>query len=239
MVSRKPIVALALIGVLLLAAVGPAAAHGWQTTVEQGPMELGVSSSPEAPVAGMQTEFSARIADNDPAGDEDRLDWGGVTNQTVEIHIRGPNEFHDHVKAQIPEDDAHFQWTYMFPEEGTYTMAVVTELEGEEYAFEFQRNVSLIPSEAKGEKLDHLSEEVHGVNENVNSVDDGVGQVQENVDSLQTQVDSLQTQVEDLQTQLEENRQADASESGLPGAGISAVIVAVTGALAFVAGRRS
>lgn len=46
MVSRKPIVALALIGVLLLAAVGPAAAHGWQTTVERGPVELGVSSSP-------------------------------------------------------------------------------------------------------------------------------------------------------------------------------------------------
>jgi len=64
-----------------------------------------------------------------------------VTNQTVEIHIRGPNEFHDHVKAQFPEDDAHFHWTYMFPDEGTYTMAVVTELEAEEtfeYTFEVE-----------------------------------------------------------------------------------------------------
>jgi hypothetical protein len=239
MVSRTSIVALALTGVLLLAAVGPATAHGWQTTVEQGPMELGVSSSPETPVAGMQTDFSARIADNDPAGDDDRLDWGGVTNQTVEIHIRGPDDFHDHVKAEIPEDDAHFHWTYMFPDEGTYTVAVVTELEGEEYAFEFQRNVTLIPSEAKGENIEHLSEEVHGVNENVNSVDDGVGQVQEDVDSMQTQVEDLQTQVEDLQTQLEEDQQADASNSGLPGAGITAALVAVIGALAFVVGRRS
>ncbi|MDH5020906.1 hypothetical protein [Halobacterium rubrum] len=217
---------------MLLAAVGPASAHGWQTTVEQGPMELGVSSSPATPVGGLQTEFSARIADNDAAGDEDRLDWGGVTNQTVEVHIRGPNDFHDHVKTQIPEDDAHFEWTYMFPDEGTYTMAVVTELEGEEYAFEFQRNVSLIPTEAKGERVEHLSEEVHGVNENVDSVG-------EDVSSVQTQVDDLQTQVDELQTELEDTREAEASNSGFPGTGISAAVVAVTGGLAFVAGRRS
>lgn len=232
MVSRKSIVAIGLVGVLLLAAVGPASAHGWQTTVKQGPMELGVSSTPESPVAGMQTEFSARIADSDPAGDENRLDWGGVTNKSAEVHIKGPNEFHDHVKVQIPEDDAHFHWTYLFPEEGTYTITVVTELEGEEYAFQFQRNVSLIPTEAKGEHMEHLSEEVHGVNKNVDSVN-------ENVDSLETQVDDLQTQVDDLQTQLDESQEQEASNSGLPGTGISAAIVAVTGGLAFVAGRRS
>lgn len=230
MVSRKSIVAIGLVGVLLLAAVGPASAHSWQTTVEQGPMELGVSSTPESPVAGMQTDFSARIADSDPAGDEDRLDWGGVTNKSAEVHIKGPNEYHDHVKVQIPEDEAHFTWTYMFPDEGTYTMTVVTEIEGEEYAFEFQRNVSLIPTEAKGERVEHLSEEVHGVNENVDSVGEDVG-------SLETQVDDLQTQVEDLQSQLEESQEA--SNSGLPGTGISAAVVALTGGLAFVAGRRS
>lgn len=233
MVSKRSTVALALVAVLLVGAVAPVAAHSWQTTVKQGPMELGVSSSPESPVAGMQTEFSARIADEEPAGDDDRLDWGGVTNRTVEVHIRGPDGYHDHVKAEIPEDEAHFHWTYMFPKAGNYTMTAVTEIEGQKYAFEFQRTVTLLPAKATGEKMAHLSEEVHSVNKNVDSANEEIKHVHEKVDSLQKQVDSLQQQIENA------NSQEQVSNSGLPGMGISAAIVAVIGAAAFVAGRRS
>jgi hypothetical protein len=255
MVSRKPIVAIALVSVLLLGAVGPVAAHSWQTTVTQGPMELGVSSSPETPVAGMQAEFSARIADENPEGDEDRLDWGGVTNRTVEVHIRGPDGYHDHVTAEIPEDDAHFHWTYMFPTEGNYSIAVVTEIEGQEYAFQFQRNVALLPAKATGEEMEHLSEDVHAVNENVESVGEDVEATNEKVESLQTQVDDLESQVESLQTQIEdvessshndevENQESNSHEEENaaaalgPGFGVTAAFMAVAAIVAFVAGRR-
>jgi hypothetical protein len=228
MVSRKPIVAVALVSMLLIGAVGPVAAHSWQTTVTQGEMELGVSSSPETPVAGMQTDFSARIADESPEGDENRTDFGSVTNRAVEVHIRGPDGYHDHVATEIPEDEAHFAWTYMFPTEGNYTMAVVTEIEGQEYAFEFQREVTLLPAEATGEEMEHMSEEMHGVSEDV-------GETNEKVDSLQTQVEELQTQLEE---QNESDHEEESANNQIPGMGIGAALSAAVGAVAFVAGRR-
>lgn len=232
MAHSKTLAALAIVGILLVGVVGPAAAHGWQTTVTQGPMELGVSSSPETPVAGMETEFAARIADDDPAGDEDRLDWGGVTNKEVEIHVRGPDEYHDHVTVEIPEDDAHFHWTYVFPTEGTYSIAVVTELEGEEYAFQFQKNVTLLPAEATGEEMEHLSEDVHAVNENVEETN-------EKVDSLQTQVDELESQLDTLQSQLEAQQSNNQdSTAQAPGFTVTAALMALAALVAFAVGRR-
>lgn len=205
-------------------------------------MELGVSSSPETPVAGMQTEFSARIKDANPEGDEDRLDWGGVTNRTVEVHIRGPDGYHDHVETEIPENEAHLHWTYMFPTDGNYSIAVVTEIEGQEYAFQFQRNVTLLPAKATGEEMEHMSEEVHGVSEDVSATNEEVKHVHEKVDSLQTQVEELNGQVDSLQQQLEEQNgsthEQESTNNQLPGMGIGAALAAVTGAVAFVAGRR-
>jgi outer membrane murein-binding lipoprotein Lpp len=238
MVSKKPLVALALASILLLGVAGPVVAHGWQTTVTQGPMELGVSSSPETPVAGMQTEFSARIADEKPGGDADRLDWGGVTNRTVEIHIRGPDGYHDHLTTEIPEDEAHFHWTYMFPTEGTYNIAVVTQIEGQEYAFQFQKNVTLLPAKATGEEMEHLSEEVHTVNENVNAANEEVKHVHEKVDALQTQVEELGGQVDSLQQQVEQEQSDGTTNAQLPMMGISVALAAVAGVGAFVVGRR-
>ncbi|MDG5777167.1 hypothetical protein VB773_12350 [Haloarculaceae archaeon H-GB2-1] len=183
----------------------------------------------------MQTEFSARIADENPEGDEDRLDWGGVTNRTVEVHIRGPDGYHDHIKTEIPEDEAHLHWTYMFPTDGNYSIAVVTEIEGQEYAFQFQRNVTLLPAKATGEEMEHMSEEMHGVSEDVSETNEKVG-------SLQTQVDELSSQVNSLQQQLEEQEEStheqESTNNQLPGMGIGAALAAVTGAAAFVAGRR-
>lgn len=228
-------VAIAVVGIMLVGAAGPAVAHSWQTTVKQGPMELGVSSSPETPVAGMQAEFSARIADDDPAGDADRLDWGGVTNQSVEVHIRGPDDYHDHVKAEIPEEEAHFHWTYVFPTDGTYSIAVVTELEGQEYAFQFQKNVTLMPAKATGEEMAHLSEEIHTMSEDVESTN-------EKVDSLQSEVEELNSQVSSLQSQLENQAASDhddgTSQAQLPGFTALTALMAVITVLAFVAGRR-
>jgi peptidoglycan hydrolase CwlO-like protein len=237
MATRKPILAIAIVVVMLISVVGPAAAHSWQTTVTQGPMELGVSSSPEGPVAGMQAEFSARIMDEDIEGDDDRLSWGGVTNQSVEVHIRGPDGYHDHVTAEIPEEDAHFHFTYMFPTDGNYTIAVVTELEGEEYAFEFQRTVDLIPAEATGEEMEHMSEEVHHIGEDTSDTNDQVKDVHSKVDSLQGQVDDLNSQVDSLESQLEEQDSTQSSNQ-LPGMGIGAALAGLVGAVAFIAGRR-
>lgn len=234
MARRKTLAAIIAVGILLVGAAGPVAAHDWQVTVSQGPMELGVSSTPETPVAGMQAEFSARIADDDIEGDEDRLSWGGVTNQSVEIHINGPDGVHDHVTTHIPEDDAHFHWSYVFPTEGTYTITLVTELEGEEYAFEFQKNVTLLPAEATGEEMEHLSEDVHEVNENVEDTN-------QKVDSLQTQVDELSQQVETLQSQLEsqeESHDADTAEAQAPGFTMTAALLALVAIVAFAVGRR-
>lgn len=226
------LVVLALVAVLLVGAAGPAAAHGWQTTVTQGPMELGISSSPETPVAGMETEFAGRIADSDVAEAEaNRLDWGGVVDVEVEIHIRGPDGYHDHVTATVPEDDAHFQFTYVFPEGGTYSIAVVTALEGEEYAFEFTKNVTLLPARATGVEMEHLSEDVHAVGEDVETV--------------KGDVSALKTQVADLQAQLDrmEQAQMDAEESAdvaqAPGFGATAAIAALVAVLAFAVGRRT
>lgn len=234
MSRRKAMAAILAVGILLVGAVGPVAAHEWQITVKQGPMELGVSSTPETPVAGMQTEFSARIADDDIEGDEDRLSWGGVTNRSVEVHINGPDGTHDHVAAHIPEDDAHFHLSYVFPTEGTYTITVVTQIEGEEYAFEFQKNVTLLPAEATGEEMEQLSEDVHEVNENVEDTN-------EKVESLQTQVDQLSQQVETLQSQLdaqEGSHDADTAEAQAPGFTMTAALVALVAIVAFAVGRR-
>lgn len=237
MASRKPILAIAVVGVMLLSVVGPAAAHGWQTNVEQGDMELGVSSTPEEPIAGFEAEFAARIMDNGSLeGDDNRLSWGGVTNKTAEVHINGPNDYHDHVSAEIPEDDAHFQFNYRFPDAGTYTITVVTTIEGEEYAFEFQRNVTLLPAEATGEEMDHMSEEVHHMSETTGETNDEVKDVHDKVDTLQGQVDDLNSQVDSLESQLEE--EDSGSSNQLPGMGIGAALAGLVGAVAFIAGRR-
>lgn len=236
MSNHKTLAAIAVVGILLVGAVGPAAAHDWQITVKQGPMELGAGSSPETPVAGMATEFSARIADDDIEGDTDRLSWGGVTNASVEVHINGPDGIHDHVKTHIPEDDAHFHFTYVFPTDGTYSITVVTELEGQEYAFQFQKNVTLLPAAAQGEEMEHLSEDVHAVNENVESTN-------EKVDSLQNQVDELQSQVEALQSQIEaqsanQEEQTESAQAELPGFTITTALMALAAIVAFAVGRR-
>lgn len=192
------------------------------------------------------TASPGRIADDQvDEGEENRLDWGGVSNTEVEVHIHGPDGIHDHVTTHVPEDDAHFHFSYMFPTDGTYTMTVVTELEGQEYAFEFQRNVSLIPAEATGEEMEHLSEDVHAVNENVEGVSEDVSATNDNVESLQTQVDNLESQVDSLQTQIEDlessSHDGDEEESvgslG-PGFGITAVLLAVVAIAAFTVGRR-
>ncbi|WP_416840050.1 hypothetical protein [Haloferax sp. DFSO52] len=230
--SKRQLLSVMLIGMLLLGGVGSVSAHSWQTTVTQGPMELGVSSSPEEPVAGMQAEFSARIKDANPEGDADRLDWGGVTNRTAEVHIRGPDGYHDHVKVEIPEDEAHLHWTYMFPEAGNYSIAVVTEIEGQEYAFQFQRNVTLLPAKATGEEIEHMSEEVHSVEKNVKQTND-------KVDKLQSQVKQLNTQVDELQNQIEAQNEAEASNAQLPGMGVVTALLAFVGVGAFVIGRRT
>ena len=118
---------------LLTGLAGTATAHSWQTEVAVGQMELGVSSSPETPVAGMTTEFSARISDSEAVeGQANRTSYGSVTNKEVEVHIRGPNDYHDHLSTEIPEDDSHFGFSYLFPTGGEYSLAVVTTIGGEE-----------------------------------------------------------------------------------------------------------
>ncbi|WP_267643098.1 hypothetical protein [Haloarchaeobius amylolyticus] len=243
MSSKRSLLAIALASMLLLSGIGTVSAHSWQTTVTQGEMELGVSSSPEQPVAGMQAEFSARIMDANPEGDADRLDWGGVTNRTVEVHIRGPDGYHDHVKVEIPEDEAHFHWTYMFPEAGNYTIAVVTEIEGNEYAFEFQRTVQLLPAKATGEEVEHMSEELHTVKKGVDSTNSEVKDVNKKVDKLQTQVTELNEQIDSLEKKLDAQEEAksqdDAANAQLPGMGVVAALTALAGIGAFALGRRT
>jgi hypothetical protein len=238
MASRKPILAIAAVGIMLLSVVGPAAAHGWQTNVQTGEMELGVSSTPEEPIAGFEAEFAARTMDNGSIeGEDNRLSWGGVTNKTVEVHIRGPDDYHDHVTAEIPEDDAHFHFKYRFPTEGMYSIAIVTQLEGQEHSFEFQRNVTLLPAEATGEEMDHMSEEVHHISEDTTNTNDQVADVHDKVDSLQTQVDDLNSQVDSMESKLDEQDSTQSSNQ-LPGMGIGAALAGLVGAVAFIAGRR-
>lgn len=232
MTRRIQLLAIALTGLLLVGAAGPALAHGWQTTVEQGDMELGVSSTPEEPIAGFETEFAARISDETPEDSEDRLDWGGVTNRTVEVHINGPGHVHDHVEATIPEDDAHFHWDYRYPAEGEYTMTVVSEIEGEEYAFEFTRNVSLLPSEPSGQVTDDISRDVSSINESVDHLSEELHEANEKIDSLESKIDSLESTVDSLSS---ESNGDETQNAGLAGSSSAAAVVGIL-ALAVLAG---
>lgn len=228
------LLAIALTGLLLVGTAGPALAHGWQTTVTVGDMELGVSSTPEDPIAGFETEFSARLSDETPGDAENRLDWGGVTNKTVEVHINGPGHVHDHTKATIPEDDAHFTWNYRFPTAGEYTMTVVAELEGEEYAFEFTRNVSLLPTEPRGAVTENHTDNVSAISENVEHMGEEVHEANEKIDSLEEKIDSLESTVQSLETDDHE----DTQNAGLLGTSSTAMVgllalVALIGAVAW------
>lgn len=237
------LLAIALTGALLLGTAGPALAHGWQTTVTMGDMELGVSSTPTEPIAGFETEFAARISDETPGDAENRLDWGGVTNKTVEVHINGPGHVHDHVKATIPEDDAHFHWNYRYPTEGEYTMTVVSELEGEEYAFEFTRNVSLLPTEPRGATTENLSRDVSAVNESVEHLGEDLHEANEKIDSLESKIDSLESEIGSLEStvqSLESGTNDDAQNAGLggPGAAAAVGIVALAALVGVIAWSR-
>jgi len=213
---RKPMLAVALAAALLVSSVAPAAAHSWQTEVEQGDMKLGVSSTPEKPIAGMETEFSGAISNT--AAEE------GVTGVEAEVHINGPGDVHDHVTVQIAEDDPHFHFAYTFPEAGNYTMTVVTEINGQEYAFEFQRDVGLIPAEATGEEI--------------NQINENVSELQQSVDDLQEQNDELESQLADHDEADQESDQEETSAS-MPGFGIAAGFASIAGIVAFVVGKRA
>lgn len=219
MARNSTLAVLLAVGLVLVGGVGTATAHEWQTTVTQGPMELGISATPETPKAGMTTEFAGRIADSDYEGDANRTSWGGVVNAAVEVHIRGPDGYHDHVRTAIPEDGAHFHFSYVFPEPGNYSVAVVTQLEGQEYAFQFDVQVTLLPARADGERMDHLSEEVHAVNEKVDAIED-----------LEAKVDTLQSQVETLQATVEEQEGTQAND-GQPDLGTYSLLLAIGVAL--------
>lgn len=232
--ARKSLAVL-LVTVLIASMVAPVAAHSWQTEVEQGDFALGISSTPEQPVAGMTTEFSARIADSTPDGVDNRTDYGAVTNTEVEVHIKGPNHYHDHVKVGIPKDDAHFSFDYLFPTDGKYRITVVAQLEGQEYAFAFTRDVMLLPAEASGPEMQNLSKNVSHLSEELHSVDKNVDQTNKNVKELSSQVDSLQRQVESLKTQLQEQQNSEPVQA--PGFGVIAMLLAAVGA-AFVVGKR-
>lgn len=229
---------------VLVGAVAPVAAHEWQTTVTQGPMELGISSSPETPVAGMVTEYSARIQDGEvEEGDPDRLSWGGVTNKTVEVHVNGPGGIHDHVTAEVPADDAHFHFTYLFPTDGSYSLSVVVELEGEEYAFQFQEDVMLLPASASGPEMANLSSSVESVRSDVDSVQGDVEAVESQVSDLQAQVDQLQQELGDHDSALDEHSTGsqttgDLSQAQGPGFGFTTVLVGVVAVVGFAVGRR-
>lgn len=239
--ARNSIVVL-VVAVLVASMVAPVAAHSYQTEVEQGDFTLGVSSTPEKPVAGMTTEFVGSISDATPEGVDNRTSYGGVTNAEMEVHINGPGDVHDHVAVHISEDDAHWQFEYIFPEAGTYTMTAVVELEGEEYAFEFTRDVVYLPAKATGEEMEQLSSDVEAVNQNVESTNQNVQELQEEVETLQDQVDTLQGQIDTLQQQLESDGEAaeqqDSEPINAPGFGVIAALIAALGAAFLVGNRR-
>lgn len=233
MPSRKPLIAVALTVILLVGGVGQVTAHDWQTTVTTGEMELGLSTTPEEPLAGMSTEFSARIKDTGSyEGEANRTSWGGVTNQAVEVHIKGPNGIHDHIATHIPEDGAHFHFAYTFPEAGTYTITVVTTIQGEEHAFQFQKEVGLLPAEATGE-------EVERIDENVSALRSEVDQLQSQVDTLQQQNRELKAELEELnESQAEAGTHEETSSGSDLGSGLAVAAGGIVAAGAFVAGRR-
>lgn len=241
MTHRKPLIAIGLAAVLLVAAVGPAAAHSWQTEVTTGDMDLGVSSTPETPIAGMETKFAGSITDNGTfEGEANRTDYGGVTNKDAEVHIKGPGHIHDHVGMEIPENDSHFHFDYIFPEPGTYTITVVTTIEGQEHAFEFEREVKAIPADARGETVDNIEE-------NVSHMHEAVEDLQSQVESLEQQNQQLESQLGDhaeqsgasVEDQHDDENQESASKAAGPGFGIAVGLAAVTALVAFVVGKRN
>lgn len=218
----------AVLGVLLLlTAVAPlASAHDWQTTTSDGPFELGVSTSPETPVAGMETSFSARVADANHTGDENRTSWGGVTNKSVTVHIRGPDGYHDHLTTDIPEDGAHFHWSYVFPTNGTYEIGPEMTLEGEDHRLNFNRTVVLLPTEARGDQVQEVGQDVD--------------ELREDVDDLQAAVDQLQDQLADHGDASGDHRSnaETPQENSIPGLGVQAALGALVAAGAYALGKR-
>lgn len=230
MLHRKTLLVIGVVTMLVIGGSGLAAAHDWQTEVEQGDKVLGVNSAPEDPIAGMETEFSGSITDNAAAeGQDNRTSWGGVTNKELEVHINGPGEIHDHVTTHVPEDDSHFHFGYVFPEPGEYSITIVTTIDGEEYAFEFQRTVSLLPARAEGEMVENI-----GAN---------VTALQEQVDELNGQVDELNGQIDELNGQVDElNAQDDETDDGstpLTGLGLAIGLAGLAIVGGFFVGRRT
>lgn len=233
MSHRNSLIAIGLVAVLVVGTAGPVAAHDWQTEVEQGDMVLGVNSAPETPIAGMETEFSGSITDTAAAeGEANRTDWGGVTNKQAEVHVNGPDGIHDHLSAHVPEDDSHFHFAYLFPEAGTYTITLVVQIDGTEYAFEFQREVEMLPARAEGET-------VEGIRENVTELQGQVDELQQQNDELRQQNAELQAQVEEL-SEEQSAHNAESAESGLvPAGAVPAILFGLLTAVGgFVAGRR-
>lgn len=154
--------------VVLVGTAGLVAGHSWQTTVTQGDMELGVNTNPVSPVAGLETEVSGSITDTDSDGEApNRTEWGGVVDKEIEVHINGPNDIHDHTEVEIPEDDSHFHFAYQFPDEGLYTLTFETTIDGEEYAFEVEREVTLMPSEASGDEIASLQDDIDELQDSI------------------------------------------------------------------------
>lgn len=177
--SRKSTILMIGLTIMVLAGTaGLVAGHSWQTSVSQGDMELGVNTNPAEPVAGLETEVSATITDTQSDGTApDRTEYGGVTDKVVEVHINGPDGLHDHTEVEIPEDDSHFGFAYQFPKEGLYTLTFQTTIDGEEYAFEVEREVTLMPSDASGEEIASLQEDIDALQASIEDLaeDDGLG----------------------------------------------------------------
>jgi PGF-CTERM protein len=237
---RSKLLVIGLMAVLVVGGTGLAAAHSWQTEVEQDDKVLGINSAPEDPVAGMETEFSGSITDNAAEeGQESRTDYGGVTNKSLEVHINGPGHVHDHVTAEVPEDDSHFGFSYVFPEPGNYTMTVVAMIDGEEYAFEFTREVGMIPTRAEGEVVENITQ-------NTESIDQQVQDLHTEIDDLNDKIDEIKNQNQQLSSQHDEAGDASSDDeeeqtsSGLgAGFGVAVAVAALLGAGALFMRKRS
>lgn len=155
--------------VLGLVAV-PVAAHNWQTTVTNGEYELGLNSNPRHPVAGIQTDFVARITDtNVEQGDDHRLN-GGVVNKTVTVMFTAPDGTMVHEEVHISADNPHFHFSHVFLQSGVYDITISVPIDGETVTFEVHREVSLLPTNPAGGQLAELNQHVADLQQRVRTV---------------------------------------------------------------------
>lgn len=180
---------------------------------------------PHDPYVGVETEFVAVVSDTN----------GGITNESVEIRITGPDGVDETLTAEIPADDPHFHWTYRFPKAGEYEITVSGKSDGQEYDIQFTPTAELLPAKATGNQMQNVTTNLAEMNATLANTSDRIDTLESTVQAQAEQINSLESQLSNQSTTTAAGteRTVGPSQASEPGF-TSGIAVFAAGALALV-----